>query len=249
MAGHSKWANIKHRKARQDAKRGKAWSKCSRAIIMAARSGGGDPSANLTLRYAIDEAKAENMPKDTIQNAIKKGTGELEGVNYEGIVYEGYGPAGVAVMLDILTDNRNRTAGEIRKLFERGGGNLGSAGCVSYLFHRKGELYVAKEAATEERIMEVALEAGAEDVVADEDTWQIVCEPGQFLKVRQAVEKAGLAVRSAEWAQSPSTTVSVAGDDARKLLNLMEVLEDHDDVQKVHATFEIPQEAMAALGE
>ena len=197
MAGHSKWANIKHRKARQDAKRGSLWSKCSRAVIVAAKNGGGDPAMNLTLRYAIDEARAANMPKDTIENAIKKGTGELDGANYESVVYEGYGPNGVALMLDIMTDNRNRTAGEIRKIFEKGGGNLGTTGCVAYIFQLNGQIFVAKNNAEEESLLQTVLEAGAEDVRDDGESWQILCEPRDFIAVRKAIETAGIAVESA----------------------------------------------------
>ncbi len=247
MAGHSKWANIKHRKARQDAKRGSMWSKCARAIIVAAKNGGGDPAMNLTLRYAIDEARAANMPKDTIENAIKKGTGDLGGASYESSVYEGYGPKGVAVMLEILTDNRNRTAGEIRKIFEKGNGNLGTSGCVSYLFQPKGQLFVAKKDASEEKIMETVLEAGAEDVVDDGDTWQVLSEPGDFIAVKEAVEAAEVPIESASIAQVPDTTVTVEGKAVQTLLNLVEALEDHDDVQKVYANFDIPDEQMAGL--
>ncbi len=175
MAGHSKWANIKHRKARQDAKRSKIWSKCARAIIVAAKNGGGDPTTNLTLRYAIDEAKAANMTKDTINNAVKKGSGDGDANSYEEIVYEGYGPNGVAVLLDILTDNRNRTVSEIRKIFERANGNLGTSGCVAYLFTAQGQIYIAKEAADEDTIMMTALDAGAQDVADEEDVWLITC--------------------------------------------------------------------------
>ena len=249
MAGHSKWANIKHRKARQDAKRGSQWSKCARAIIVAAKNGGGDPTVNLTLRYAVEEAKAANMPKDTIANAIKKGSGELDGVSYEAIVYEGYGPNGVAVMLDILTDNRNRTAGEIRKILERCGGNLGASGCVAFAFHRKGQIFVAKASADEDRIMESALEAGADDVTDEGDSWQILSDPSDFLATREAVEAAGFEVESARITQVPDNTVTCTGNDARKVINLLEALEDHDDVQKVYANFDIPDEEMAALGE
>ena len=244
MAGHSKWANIKHRKARQDAKRGKVWSKCSRAIIMAAKNGGSDPAKNLTLRYAIEEARAVNMPKDTITNAIKKGTGELDGVHYEDIVYEGYGPNGVAVMLDILTDNRNRTAGEVRKIFERGGGNLGATGCVAFVFNRKGQLFVSKDESDEDRIMELALEAGAEDVTDEGDTWQILTDPARFTAVKEAIEAAALAIEAAQIAQVPDNAVTCTGNDARKVINLMEALEDHDDVQKVYANFDIPDEEL-----
>jgi YebC/PmpR family DNA-binding regulatory protein len=247
MAGHSKWANIKHKKARQDAKRGKAWSKCSKAIMAAARNGGGDPDANLTLRYAIEEAKAVNMPKDTIEKAIAKGTGETTGENFEAIIYEGYGPNGVAVMLDILTNNRNRTAGEIRKIFERAGGNLGGSGCVSYIFTPKGQIFVPRAAADEETVMLAALDAGADDVTDDGESWQITCDPTAFTTVRAAVEQAGLPIESAALTQIPGNTVTCTGDEARKVLNLMEQLEDHDDVQKAYANFEIPDAEMAAL--
>ncbi len=247
MAGHSKWANIKHRKARVDAKRGKAWSKCARAIIVAARNGGGDPAMNLTLRYAIEEAKAENMPKDTIENAVKKGTGDIEGETYEGFLYEGYGPNGVALLLEILTNNRNRTAGEVRKIFEKGGGNLGATGCVAYLFTTKGQIMVAKSEVDEDAVMEAALEAGAEDVTDEDDAWQVLTEPGDFIEVREAIEAAGMTIEMAQITQMPGTTVECSGNDARKLLNLLEALEDHDDVQKVYANFEIPDEEMAAL--
>ena len=247
MAGHSKWANIKHRKARVDAKRGSQWSKCARAIIVAAKSGGGDPDKNISLRYAIDEARAVNMPKDTIVNAIKKGTGELAGESYESIVYEGYGPKGVAMMLEILTDNRNRTAGEIRKIFETGGGNLGGSGCVSYLFEPKGQIFVAKDGADEEIIMEISLEAEAEDIIDDGESWQIISAPQDYIGLRETLESAGLTVGLAQITQIPSTTVKCTGDAARKVINIVEALEDHDDVQKVHANFDIPDEEMVAL--
>ena len=249
MAGHSKWANIKHRKARVDQRRSKVWSKCSRAIMAAARSGGGNPDMNLTLRYAIEEAKAVNMPKDTIANAIKKGSGEAGGANFESIVYEGYGAGGVAVMLDILTDNRNRSAAEIRKLFEKYGGNLGATGCVAYNFQSRGQIFIAKTAAgaDEETVMTAALEAGAEDVIDDDEVWQVLCEPGRFIAVRDALKAAGLAPESAGIYMIPNTTVSCTGRAAEKILALVDALEDHDDVQKVHANFDIPDEVIAAL--
>lgn len=249
MAGHSKWANIKHKKARMDAKRGKAWSKCSKAIIVAAKNGGGDPNANLSLRYAIDEAKAANMPKDTIEKAIQKGTGELGAESYESMMYEGYGPGGVAIMLDILTDNRNRTAPEIRKLFEKGGGNLGGSGCVAYLFNTKGQILVQKTGPGEgeEAVMEAALEAGAEDVTDAGDWWQVLCEPTDYIPVREALEAAGMAVESGEITMIPTTTVAVEGRDAEKVLSLIDNLEDHDDVQKVYANFDVPDDQVAAL--
>lgn len=248
MAGHSKWANIKHKKARNDAKRGQTWSKCSRAIIVAAKNGGGDPATNLTLRYAIDEAKAANMPKDTIANAIKKGSGELGSESYESIIYEGYGPGGVAILLEILTDNRNRTAPEIKKIFEKHGGNLGTNGCVSYIFQTRGQVFISKEQVDEEKLMDVVLEAGADDVTDDGNSWQVLCEPSEFLSVREAIASAVITVESAQMTMIPTTTASCSGNDARKLINLLEGLEDHDDVQKVHANFEIPDEEMAALG-
>ena len=247
MAGHSKWANIKHKKARNDAKRGKTWSKCSRAIIVAAKNGGGDPATNLTLRYAIDEAKAANMPKDTIANAVKKGAGELGSESYESIIYEGYGPNGVAILLEILTDNRNRTAPEIKKTFEKHNGNLGTTGCVSYIFQTRGQIFVSKKDADEEKLMDAALEAGAEDVADADDSWQVLSEPAQFIAIREAIEAAGIAIESAGITMIPDTTVSCSGNDARKVFNLVDALEDHDDVQKVHANFEIPDDEVAAL--
>ena len=249
MAGHSKWANIKHRKARQDAKRGTLWSKCARAIIVAAKNGGPDPDSNLTLRYAIDEAKAANMPKDTIENAIKKGSGEAGGANYENTVYEGYGPGGVAVMLEILTDNRNRTAGEVRKIFEKGSGNLGTTGCVAYNFQPRGQIFVSKNDTDEETLMQTVLEAGADDIADDGESWQILTDPGDYLAVKDAVDQASIVIESSSVAQVPNNTVTTTGNDARKLLRLVETLEDHDDVQKVYANFEIPDEEMAALQE
>ena len=247
MAGHSKWANIKHKKARNDAKRGKTWSKCAKAIIVAAKNGGGDPASNLTLRYAIDEAKAENMPKDTIANAIKKGSGELASESYESIIYEGYGPNGVAIMLDILTDNRNRTAPEIKKIFEKHNGNLGTTGCVGYLFQPRGQIFIAKAATDEETIMETALEAGAEDITDEGEAWQVLCDPADLGAVRDALEAADIAMESAAITRIPDNTVPCVGKDAQKVLALMEALEDHDDVQKVYANFEIPDEELAAM--
>ena len=247
MAGHSKWANIKHKKARTDAKRGKMWSKCARAIIVAAKNGGGNPETNLTPRYAIDDAKAVNMPKDTIENAIKKGAGELGGENYENFIYEGYAPGGVALMLDILTDNRNRTAGEVRKIFEKSGGNLGASGCVSYLFQSRGQIFINNANTDEETVMTAALEAGADDVIDEGEVWQILCNPATFAPLREALEQIGLEVESAQIAMVPETTISCSGREAKKVIRLVDALEDHDDVQKVHANFEIPDDELAAL--
>ncbi len=247
MAGHSKWANIKHRKARQDAKRSKIWSKCARAIIVAAKNGGGDPTTNLTLRYAIDEAKAANMTKDTINNAVKKGSGDGDANSYEEIVYEGYGPNGVAVLLDILTDNRNRTVSEIRKIFERANGNLGTSGCVAYLFTAQGQIYIAKEAADEDTIMMTALDAGAQDVADEEDVWLITCETTDFIGLREALEAVEIEIAEAQITKVPSTTIACTGSDATKVFRLMDSLEDHDDVQKAYANFDISDEEMETI--
>ena len=247
MAGHSKWANIKHRKARQDAVRGKAWSKCSRAIIMAAKNGGGDPTMNLTLRYAIDEAKAANMPKDTIEKAVKKGAGELEGVNYEEVRYEGYGPNGVAVMIDCLTDNVNRTAPEIRKIFEKYGGKLGVNGSVAFGFSQRGLIMFDDADVTEDQLMEIALDVGAEDIKQDEGQWEVITQPSDFLAVKEALQGAGLEPKSAQVTMIPQTTVICRDKDAKKIIRLMEEFEDHDDVQKVYANFDIPEDEFANL--
>ncbi len=249
MAGHSKWANIKHRKGRQDARRSKVWSKCSRAIIVAAKMGSPDPDQNLTLRYAIDEAKSQNMPKYTIEKAIAKGSGKQDGVNYESVMYEGYGAAGVAVMLDCLTDNKNRTVPEVRKIFEKYGGNLGSSGCVAYNFKSKGQVFVVKAGTDEEAVMTAALEAGAEDVADQGESWEIVCEPTDYVAVRGALEAGGFGIESGGVTMIPQTTVECTGKDAKKIFNLIEELEDHDDVQKVHTNFDIPDEEMEALQE
>ena len=248
MAGHSHWANIARKKSLVDAKRGKLWSKLAKAIIVAAKHGGADPSANLRLRYAIDAAKAVSMPKDNIQRAIKAGTGELKGGNLEESIYEGYGAGGVAVMCEILTDNKNRTAPEIRKIFEMCDGKLGGTGCVAYLFERKGVVRVPQAACDEDRIMEIAVEAGAEDVSAADDRWEVVCEPAVMTPVIDALQAAGMAVDSNEIVRIPTTTVEVDDvETARKVLALMERLDDHDDVQSVAANFNIPDQALSGL--
>jgi len=247
MAGHSKWANIKHRKARQDAVKGKAWSKCSRAIMVAVKNGGPDPESNLTLRYAIEDAKAVNMAKDTIEKAIKKASGEgNDGVTYEEVRYEGYGPAGVAIIVDVLTDNVNRTAPEMRKLFEKGNGNLAKPGAVAFGFTSSGIILIESENATEDDLMEVALEAGANDITSSEGGFEVTCEPTDFLTVKQAIESAGIAMVSSEVTMVPSTTVDCDVDTGGKVLKLLEALEDHDDVQKVYSNADIPEEAMDA---
>ncbi len=247
MAGHSKWANIKHRKARQDAVRGKAWSKCSRAIIMAAKNGGGDPNMNLTLRYAIDDAKAANMPKDTIEKAVKKGSGDLEGINYEEVRYEGYGPNGVAVMIDCLTDNVNRTAPEIKKIFEKGGGKMGVNGSVSFGFAQRGLIVFESDKVTEEQLMDVALEAGAEDIIDADGVWEVITEPSSMFEVKDALLSADLEPDSAKVTMIPENTIICRDKDASRILRLMEMLEEHDDVQKVYANFDIPDEELEKL--
>jgi YebC/PmpR family DNA-binding regulatory protein len=249
MAGHSHWANIARKKSLIDAKRGKLWSKLAKAIIVAAKHGGPDPDANLRLRYAIDAAKAVSMPKDNIQRAIRTGTGELKGGNLEESIYEGYAAGGVAVMCEILTDNKNRTAPEIRKIFEMCDGKLGSTGCVAYLFQRVGVVRVPQDACGEDRLMEIALEAGASDVKLVGERWEVTCEPQGMAGVIGALEAAGLPVESNEIARVPTNSVDVDDvDTARKVLTLMERLDDHDDVQSVAANFNIPDEALAQLG-
>ncbi len=247
MAGHSHWAGIKHKKALVDNKRGKAWSKVSKQLIVAAQLGGGDPNMNVRLRQAIADAKAVNLPKDTIERAIKKGTGELEGGNVEEILYEGYGPSGVAMMCDIMTDNRNRTAPEIRKLFELHGGKLGATNCVAWLFDRKGLFLLDEKQVDEEKLMEVVLEAGAEDVQQDGDQFVVTCEPDDYSQVDQALEAAGLPVESKQLTRVPQNTVDLGPEDARKVLRLIEALDDHDDVQNVSANFNIPDEVLAEI--
>lgn len=249
MAGHSHWARIKHKKGVTDARRGRLWSKLARNVIVAARRGGGDPSANLALRYAIDKAKQANMPKDTIENAVKKGAGGTEGANFEVVYYEGYGPSGIAILAEALTDNRNRTAPEVKKIFERQGGSIGAAGCVQWMFSSKGQVMVPASAADEDRIAEIALEAEAEDYARADDLWEITCEPAKFEPLRAALAAAGIAVQSAELAMLASTAVEVGDiDTGKKILQLVEALEDHDDVQNVYTNFELAPEVLAAMG-
>ena len=247
MAGHSKWANIQHRKGRQDAARGKLWSKLSKTIIVAAQLGGGDPDANFRLRKAIDDAKAVSMPKDNIARAIKKGTGELDGGKLEEVVYEGYGPGGVAVMCEALTDNRNRTAPELRSIFSKNGGELGKTGCVAYLFERKGMAIVSADNAEEEALMEVAIEAGADDVKRVENNFEIVCEPDSFSDLITALATAEVQTDGSQITRIPIDTVDLNASNGKKILRLMESLDDHDDIQTVSANFNIPDEAMAEL--
>ena len=244
MAGHSKWANIKHRKERADQKRGKMWSKISRAIITAAKAGGGDPASNLTLRYAIIEARAANMPKDTIERAIKKGSGGGEGEDYAEIRYEGYGPAGVAVMVDTLTDNRSRTAPDLRHIFSKHGGNLGENGCVSFMFEQKGVIVIEADRIEEETLMELSLDAGAQDVEQQGDAWVVTTSPTDYLSVRDALEAAGIEPVSSELTMDPTNIVSLASEDADKIQRLVDALEDNDDVQKVYTNHELADAAV-----
>ena len=247
MSGHSHWATIKHKKGATDAKRGKLWSKLSRAIIIAARHGGGDPNMNLKLRYAIDKAREVSMPKDNIERAIKRGTGEVEGLTFEEITYEGFGSGGVAVLVEVLTDNRNRTNGEVRKIFERGGGNMGSAGSVGYLFERKGVFHIPGAGVDEDALLEKVLDAGADDLKRTGASFEVTCEPTAFNKVREALEKAGLAVSDSELAQVAKAPVDADAETARKVLRLMEALDDHDDVQNVYSSLNITDALMAEV--
>jgi YebC/PmpR family DNA-binding regulatory protein len=247
MSGHSKWSSIKHKKAIKDAKRGKIFTKMIKEITVAARMGGGDINANPRLRTAVTTARTSSMPSDNIDRAIKKGTGELEGVNYEEIHYEGYGPAGVAIMVSILTDNRNRTVAEIRNIFDKNGGNLGATGCVAWMFSKKGLITVEKSAAAEERVFEVALDAGADDIGDGGELFEVTVAPDRLEDVKTALEAAGIAVASAEVAMVPQNTVTLRGREAEQTLKLLEVLEDHDDVQKVAANVDIPQEEVERL--
>jgi YebC/PmpR family DNA-binding regulatory protein len=247
MSGHSKWHSIKHKKGAIDAKRGKAFSKLIKELTVAAR-GGGDPTGNPRLRKAMDDAKGLNMPKDTMMNAIKRGTGEIAGAAIEDITYEGYGPGGVAVFVECQTDNRTRTVAEIRHIFVKHGGNLGESGSVAWMFQKKGTIIIDKNAADEEKMMELALEAGAEDVAGDEDTWEVITSPEDFNTVLDAVKAAKIEPLSSDVAMRPTNSVQVAGSMAQQVLRLMEALEDNDDVSNVAANFDIPAEEMEAAG-
>jgi YebC/PmpR family DNA-binding regulatory protein len=247
MSGHSKWSSIKHKKAAKDAKRGKIFTKMIKEITVAARMGGGDVNANPRLRTAVTTAKAASMPNDNIERAIKKGTGELEGVAYEEVNYEGYGPAGVAIMVSVLTDNRNRTVAEIRNVFAKHGGNLGESGCVAWMFSKKGLITVDKSAVAEERLFEVGLEGGADDIADAGEVFEVTVAPERLEDVKAALEAAGIAVASAEVTMVPQSTVTLRGREAEQTLKLLELLEDHDDVQKVAANVDIPQEEVERL--
>jgi YebC/PmpR family DNA-binding regulatory protein len=247
MSGHSKWHSIKHKKGALDAKRGKLFTKFIKEITVAARTGGGDPDANARLRKAILDAKAGNMPNDTIDRAIRRGTGEEEGVNYEEITYEGYGPGGVALLIQSMTDNRNRTVAEIRHLFSKNGGNLGESGSVGWMFEKKGYIVVSKSAKSEEELFDLVIEAGADDLRDDEDNFEIITSPEAFEAVQAAVKVAGIEPQVAEVEFVPQNYIKLEGSDARQMLKLVEALEDHDDVQKVSANFDISEADMAAV--
>ena len=248
MAGHNKWSKIKHRKAVVDKRRGKVWTKISKAIIVAAKHGGGDPASNLTLRYAMDEARYANMPRDTVERAIKKGAGGGENVNYENNRYEGYGPGGVAIIVDALTDNRTRTITDLRTAFGDHGGNVGTSGSVAYLFQPRGQILVNGEGVTEDRIMELAIDAGALDAQAPDDAetpiWTILTEVAAFNSVKEKIEKAGLTITDAQLSMIPDNFVTVRGEHAKQIMELIDGLEDLDDVQKVYSNADIPDEEL-----
>ncbi len=245
MAGHSHWANIKHKKAANDAKRGKIWSKLVKAIMVAAKHGGSDPDGNISLRFAIIEAKGANVPKDTIERAIKKGAGELAGQSFETIRYEGYGAGGVALIIDALTDNRTRTVGDLRMILSKYGGNLGATGCVSFMFEQKGVIAIEESKVKEDRLMEIALEAGATDVSHEDGAWIVTTTPADFARVKEAIDSAGVETASAEVTMDPANTVAVSGETAEKLTKMIDAIEDHEDVQKVYTNHETTDEAPA----
>ncbi|HEX2190218.1 MAG TPA: YebC/PmpR family DNA-binding transcriptional regulator [Longimicrobiaceae bacterium] len=247
MAGHSKWKQIKHKKALTDSRRAAAWTKIIREITVAAKAGGGDPAGNPRLRLAMDTARAANMPNDNIDRAIKKGTGELEGVNYEEITYEAYGPGGVAIMIESLTDNGNRTVADIRRWLSRNGGNLGTTGSVAWMFDRRGQISVDAEKSTEEQVMEAAMEGGALDVVVEDGGYTVFTEVADFNAVQEALRERGVEWDEAELAMIPKTEVRVEGSDAAQLVKLLELLEELDDVQKVYTNADIDEEALAGV--
>ncbi len=247
MSGHSKWSSIKHKKGAADAKRGKIFTKLIKELTVAARLGGGDPGGNPRLRTAILAAKAENMPKDNIERAIKKGTGELEGVSYEEVSYEGYGPGGVAMLIECLTDNKNRAVSEIKHMMDRHGGSLGEPGCVSWMFEQKGLIIVDKEKIDEEKLLDLALEAGAEDVKEGEDEFEVFINPVDFEAVKKAFDDAQISYNLAEVSMVPQNTVNLEGKKAEQMIKLMEALEDNDDISNVYANFDIPDEVMEAM--
>jgi len=247
MSGHSKWATIKHKKGAADAKRGKLFSKLSRAITVAAREGGVDPAMNTALANAIEKAKSYSMPKDNIERAIQRGGGGAEGANFESIVYEGYGPAGVAIIVEVLTDNKNRSAAEVRNIFSKHGGQLAQPGAVAWVFERRGSIVVDAGKFDEDTVMTAAIEAGADDVVHDGDQFEILTQPAEFAAVRDGVAAAGIEIEQAELTMVPKNTVKLEENDARKTMKIVDALEDSDDVQEVFANFDIPDDVLEAL--
>ena len=247
MSGHSKWSSIKHKKAATDAKRGKVFTKLIKEITLAARMGGGDADANPRLRTAILAAKSENMPKDNIERAIKKGTGELEGVSYEESIYEGYGPGGAAILVESLSDNKNRTVADIRYIFSKSGGNMGENGCVAWMFDKKGYIAVESKSVDEETLMETALDAGAEDIREDNGNFEVICAPEDFEAVKAAIDSASIPCIEAEVTMLPQSTTLLEGKEAEQMVRLMEALEDCDDVQKVYTNADIPEEIVNSL--
>jgi YebC/PmpR family DNA-binding regulatory protein len=247
MSGHSKWSSIKHKKGAADAKRGKIFTKLIKELTVAARLGGGDAGGNPRLRTAILAAKAENMPKENIERAIKKGTGELEGVSYEEVNYEGYGPGGVALLIECLTDNKNRAVSEVKHLMDRHGGSLGEPGCVSWMFEKKGLIIVDKGEVEEEKLLDLALEAGAEDVKEEEHEFEVLIDPSDFESVKQAFDDAQINYNLAEVSMVPQNTVNLEGKKAEQMIKLMEALEDNDDISNVYANFDIPDDVMEAM--
>jgi YebC/PmpR family DNA-binding regulatory protein len=244
MSGHSKWSSIKHKKAATDARRGKIFTKLIKEIMVAARMGGGDPDANPRLRTAIQAAKSENMPKDNIERAIKKGTGDLEGVNYEESIYEGYGPGGAAVLVESLTDNKNRAVADIRHIFSKNGGNLGENGCVAWMFDKKGYILIESKVVEEDTLMETALEAGAEDVREDNGNFEVIAATEDFEAVKEAIDAASIPTIAAEVTMLPQTNTNLSGKEAEQMLRLMEMLDDCDDVQKVYTNADIPEDIL-----
>jgi YebC/PmpR family DNA-binding regulatory protein len=247
MSGHSKWSTIKHKKGAADAKRGKIFTKLIKEITVAARMGGGDPEGNPRLRTAISAARAENMPKDNIERGIKKGTGELEGVSYEEASYDGYGPGGAAVLVDCLTDNKNRSVADIKHLFERYGGNLGEPGCVTWIFEQRGLVVLEKDKVDEDQLIDLTLEAGAEDVIEEETEFEVVTAPSDFETVKKAIDDAGFPYTMAEVTKIPKNTVKIEGKKAQQMIKLMQAIEDHDDVSHVYSNFDIADDVMEAM--
>ncbi len=247
MSGHSKWSTIKHKKGAADKKRAKIFTKLIKEITVAARMGGGDPAANPRLRHALSEANSQNMPKDTAERAVKKGPGDLEGVNYEEIIYEGYGPGGVAVLVECLTDNRNRTIAEVRSIFGKAGGNVGTDGCVAWMFDKKGFISVSKDNSNEETLMELALDAGAEDIIEETDSFDIITEPEDYDAVKDAVDVAQIKYELSEITMIPQNMTKLDGKEAEQMINFMEALDDSDDVQKFYSNADIPDEVFDSL--